>query len=283
LKRQQCLTSLVFMKMSSIRFSACGGALSVLRAGPDDGPAVILIHGLGWDAQRLWHKQIAVLAEAGWQVIAPDMRGVGKSAMLNQPISIRDYADDIVGLMSEAQVGSAVLVGFSMGCLIAADLAARLGSQTGGLVLACGGLRSTTDGASATEQMLARAKVLGPKAFAAEQSAMVFGETYVIQNPKAVTAFAAWRAKMDQPSLHHAFRAGYGCDYEGVVAKLTCPISIIAADQDRFLPLDAAKVLARKLSDAPVHVIKDSGHMAPVEQPQAFNAALLDILSRVPS
>lgn len=244
---------------------------------------MVLIHGLGWDAERLWHNQIDVLAEAGWQVTAPDMLGVGQSAVLTQPVTIRDYADDIAELLSEARVGLAVLVGFSMGCLIAADLAARQQPETAGLVLACGGLRSTTDGAAATEQMLARAEALGPKAFAAEQSEMVFGTTYATQHPKAVTAFAAWRAEMDQPSLHHAFRAGYGCDYEGAVAKLTCPISIIAADQDRFLPLASAKALAGILSDAPVHVINDSGHMAPVEQPKAFNAALLDILLRVPS
>jgi pimeloyl-ACP methyl ester carboxylesterase len=236
---------------------------------------------LGWDAERLWQNQIGALARAGWRVHAPDMRGVGQSVPLAGPVSIVDYADDISLLLIEAGITRPTLVGFSMGCVIATELALRPEVDACGLVLACGGLRSTQDGEAATEQMLALARDLGPDGFAQKQSIAIFGESYARNHPESVADFARWRAEMDQPSLHHAFRAGFGCDYESRLPDVPCPVSVIAADQDSFLSLASAHDLAAKAADARVHVIKDSGHMAPVEQPRAFTAALLTSLQEV--
>lgn len=269
------------MDMQIQRFVALDGQLSCLNSGPEKGPEVVLLHGLGWDAERLWHNQIRALAQAGWRVHAPDMRGVGQSVPLAGRVTLVDYANDAALLMVEAKVTRPVLVGFSMGCVIATELALRPEVNACGLVLACGGLRTTEDGAIATEQMLERAKDLGPEKFASEQSIAIFGKSYAQNRQDAVADFIRWRAEMDQPSLHHAFRAGFGCDYEDKLPDLRCPVSVIAADQDKFLLLSSAHALAEKANKAPVHTIKDSGHMAPVEQPEAFTAALLASLQQV--
>jgi len=269
------------MDVQTHRFMALGGHLSCLNAGPAEGPDVILLHGLGWDAERLWHNQIRALAQAGWRVHAPDMRGVGQSVPLTGAVTIVDYADDVALLLAEARIARPMLVGFSMGCVIATELALRPEVNACGLVLACGGLRSTEDGEIATERMLERARDLGPEDFSLEQSTAIFGKSYARNHPDAVADFVRWRAEMDQPSLHHAFRAGYGCDYEDRLSDLRCPVSVIAADQDNFLSLSSAYALAEKAAEAPVHAIKDSGHMVPVEQPEAFAAALLTSLHEV--
>lgn len=273
--------SLTGMRSPTHRSAALGGRLSYLRAGPEQGRDLVLIHGLGWDAERLWRHQIAAVARAGWRVFAPDMRGVGYSAPLTGPVTIVDYANDVAGLIADQRITRPVLVGFSMGCPIAADLALRLQIEARGLVLACGGLRSSALGAQATERMLIRATALGPTAFAAEQSIAIFGPAYAAAHPGAIADFVRWRAQMDQPGLHHAFRAGFGCDYEARLSEMPCPVSVIAADLDSFVSVAAARAMAREARDATVHVIANSGHMAPVEQPAAFNAALLDCLAEV--
>lgn len=262
------------------RFAALDGRLSALRAGASDAPAVLLIHGLGWDAARLWAAQVAPLAAAGWQVIAPDLRGTGLSAPLRAPVSIPDFADDLAALLAELDIDAPMLVGFSMGCMTAVDLALRPQVGAAGVVLSCGGLRATAEGMAATDAIIARAITLGAAAFAAEQADAVFGPSYRAQHPANVEDFKHWRAAMDQDSLHHAFRAPYGLDYEARLADLPCPVAVITAAQDAFLPLDASEALAAN-AGAPLHVIADSGHMATVEQPDAFTDALVTSLSRM--
>lgn len=259
------------------RFAALDGMIDCLRAGPDAGPGILLIHGLGWDAGRLWAAQIGPLAAAGWRVLAPDLRGTGRSAPLRAPVAIPDLADDLAALLAAERMARPVLVGFSMGCMTAMDLALRPVVGAAGVVLACGGLRATPDGAAATEAMIARAEQLGPHAFATEQAAVVFGPAYRAEQPHAVQDFIRWRAAMDQVSLHHAFRAAYGLDYDARLSDLTAPLAVIAADTDAFLPLADAQARAAR-AGAPLHVIAGSGHMAPVERPDDFTTALLQAI-----
>src|ERR1700693_3165185 len=61
------------------RFIAANGIIQhVALAGPARAPAILLVHGLGWD-HTLWRNEIDMLAGAGWRAIAPDLRGMGQS------------------------------------------------------------------------------------------------------------------------------------------------------------------------------------------------------------
>ena len=97
-----------------------GIALSVARAGPTDGPPVILLHGFPED-WTCWHRQIGPLAEAGFGVLAPDHRGYGGS---DKPEGVASYtldrlADDVVGLIESTGRSSASLVGHDWGGVVA--------------------------------------------------------------------------------------------------------------------------------------------------------------------
>lgn len=236
----------------------------------------MLVHGLGWDGARLWAAQANALADAGFRVIVPDLRGTGASPPLRAPVSTGDLARDLALLLQTQGAEAPALVGFSMGAMVVASVPATCGARV--VVLACGGLAATEEGAAATEAMLARAAGLGAKAFAREQAAIVFGPDFAATQPNAVDDFVRWRAAMDQESLHHAFRAPFGQDLRAAVRALSCPVHLIAADQDRFLRVAEMAALSREVGAASMTVIESSGHMAPVERPAAFNAALLSAL-----
>ncbi len=259
--------------------SAAG--LQVLVAGPEEAPCVVLLHGLGWDAPSLWAAQIEALAGAGWRVLAPDLRGTGGSPVLRGRVGIAALADDVAEMLAEAQVAAPVLVGFSMGAMVAVDLALRPGIAPAGLVLACGGVASSPTGEAGVTAMLARAQAMGPRAFAQEQAQAIFAPDWAARNGQAVAAFIARRAAMDQASLHHSFRAPFGCDYSGGLARIACPALVIAAGRDSFLSVADCRALAEALPRAELTVIEESGHMAPVETAEAFNAALLSFLARM--
>jgi pimeloyl-ACP methyl ester carboxylesterase len=262
------------MDQRFVRTTCPVSGLSFLAGGA--GLPVVLVHGLGWDGERLWVEQAAALADAGFRVIVPDLRGTGASPPLRTPVTTGDLAHDLALLLQAQAVQSPALVGFSMGAMVVASLAASCDPRV--VVLACGGLAARADGAAATEAMLARATGLGPLAFAQEQAAAIFGPAYAAAHPAAVTDFITWRAAMDQISLHHAFRAPFGQDLRPAVQALSCPIHLIAADQDRFLRVAELAALSREIGAASLTVIDDAGHMAPVERPAAFNAALLSAL-----
>lgn len=267
------------MDQRFVRTSCPASGLSFLAGGA--GPVVVLVHGLGWDGARLWAGQLAPLADAGFRVIVPDLRGTGASPPLDEGATVGDLARDLA-VMLEALLAAEeapALVGFSMGAMVAVLAAAQVPAR--GLVLACGGLVATADGAAGVEAMLARAEDLGPGAFAAEQAEMIFGAGYTARAPEAVADFAVWRAAMDQQSLHAAFRAPFGHDLRDVARGLGVPVHLIAADQDRFLRVADMAALGQEIGAASLTVIEDSGHMAPVEQPGAFNAALLSALEGV--
>lgn len=258
-----------------------GVGLSVLRAGPETGRPVVLIHGLGWDAARLWAEQMARLAADGWRVLAPDLRGNGGSEPIRQPISISDLADDVAAALQAMGVARPILVGFSMGGMVATDLALRPGVGAAGLMIACGGVTCPPEAEAAVDAMLERAGRLGAEAFAAEQATAIFAPAWAEANPKAVADFRVWRAAMDQESLFHSFRAPYGCDYAPRLASIACPVAVLAAAEDSFIDPADARALAARFPDARFDLLPGAGHMAPIEAPDAFADRLGAFLARV--
>ncbi|MEM6381919.1 MAG: alpha/beta hydrolase [Pseudomonadota bacterium] len=245
-----------------------------------DGVPVVLIHGLGWDAERLWLPTIEEFGPGSWRFLAPDMRGVGQSSKLDRPYTISAYADDIETVIEALKVDKCVLVGFSMGGMVATQLAGRLGERALGMALCCAGLASTPESEAEVDAMLARASQLGAQAFASEQAAAIWHPEWAAANPGAVSDFKDWRAAMDQQALFNAFRAPAGCDLTGTFAGLKCPIATVFAADDAFISLEDARATAAVNPRASFTVISPSGHMAPIEQPAQFNAALRDFLNR---
>ncbi|MDX2356936.1 alpha/beta hydrolase [Dietzia sp. PP-33] len=90
---------------------------------PDDGPgAVVLLHGFPhfWFT---WHRMIPELAAAGWRVIAPDLRGMGRSDAPTdvQAYTPREVVDDVLAVCDAEGAGRVVLVGFDFGAGVAYD------------------------------------------------------------------------------------------------------------------------------------------------------------------
>jgi 3-oxoadipate enol-lactonase len=265
--------------MSQMRtITANGIRQEYLDGGAPDAPPVLLIHGLGWDAARLWSGTAAALAAAGYRALAPNLRGVGGTEATEAAYTTDLYAADLHGLLVALGLGPLPVVGFSMGASVAGALVARK-APVSALVLACGGLHGTEAGRRGTEEMLARAETLGPGAFAAEQAEAVFRPAWAAAHPDAVADFKRWRAAMDHSALFRAFRSGYGVDMRDAVRDAGLPTQVIAADTDAFCALDDMRAMARRIPGARFDVITECGHMAPIEQPEAFDAALAGFLA----
>ena len=95
-----------------------------------DGRPVLLLHGFP-DSGRLWRNQVPALAEAGFKVIVPDLRGYGRS---DKPTKVEDYAvqwlaGDVLAVMSDAGVERSHVVGHDWGAALAWALGAVAGDR----------------------------------------------------------------------------------------------------------------------------------------------------------
>ena len=113
-----------------------GITVRVATSGPDDGPAVVLLHG--WGASLYMHRcALEELAAAGFRAIAPDLRGHGLSDKPRGPGSYTTaaYVDDLFALMDQLGVERASVVGQSMGAAIAVHAALRRPERVERIVL----------------------------------------------------------------------------------------------------------------------------------------------------
>jgi pimeloyl-ACP methyl ester carboxylesterase len=100
--------------------------LNAIAAGPEDGPAVILLHGFP-EFSYGWRKQIAPLAEAGFRVIVPDQRGYNLSS---KPSAVRDYGlreltADVIAIADQVGREKIFLAGHDWGAAVAWNAAMR--------------------------------------------------------------------------------------------------------------------------------------------------------------
>lgn len=243
-----------------------------------EGPALVLLHGLGWD-HSLWARELTAYA-GRYRVIAPDLRGHGWTDKPDAPYSIAQYAADIAGLLDTLGVTRAAVLGFSLGGAILMRLAADRPDLVGAAVFACCGAGSTAQGEAGTEAMLDRAAGLGARRFAEEQAETVWSPAWARAHPERVAAFIGWRASMDQAALARAFRSGYGTDHWGLLPGIAVPSLVLAADQDSFCDVPILRRIAAALPDAEFALITGSGHQISIEQPEQFDRALLPFLDR---
>lgn len=114
--------------------AVAGGRLEYDDVG--EGDAVVLIHG-GLVDRRLWDGQMAALSD-GYRVVRYDLRGLGRSSMPAGPFS---HLDDLDRLLDALGVDEAVLMGLSLGGMIAMDYALEHARRVRTLILAAPGLR----------------------------------------------------------------------------------------------------------------------------------------------
>jgi 3-oxoadipate enol-lactonase len=106
----------------------------VREAGPEDAPPVLLLHGWLYDGHVTWHRIVPDLAER-YRVIVLDLRNHGKTDRIRSHCDIADMADDVARVLDTLGLGPLPVVGYSLGGMVAQELALRSPGRVTGLVL----------------------------------------------------------------------------------------------------------------------------------------------------
>ena len=239
------------------------------------GPAVVFLHGIG-GTSNVYQVQADALSSA-YQVIRPDFAGAGRSPAGGE-ISIESHAADIVAVMDTLGAGPAVIVGHSMGTLVARALAARHPAKVAGLALL--GPVQPPD-AAGREAILARAAVLRAEGTAAIADAIVARSLSpgTRSAKPEIAAFVRELVMRQDPE-------GYARNNEALAAAADpgpvdprVPLLLVAGRDDPLSPPSVSERIASAHGSADVRVIDGIGHQIPLEDARRTTQTLTAFIS----
>lgn len=245
------------------------------RAGT--GEPLVLVHGyLGGSGQ--WEREIDHFSQ-GFDVIAPDLPGYGDASGLPALDRIEDMAEAVIGLIDRLGIERFVLLGHSMGGMIAQEIAARIAPRITRLVLyGTGPLGLMPDRFESIERSKERLRAEGVACTARRIAATWFRNAEAGRGFELVAGIGA-RAS-DQAAVM-GLDAMAHWDGRGALEKLAMPVLVVWGDSDKSYRWPQVETLWRTLSDARLSVISGAAHAAHLEKPHLFHAILDDFLSEV--
>ncbi len=244
-------------------------------------PTVIFIHGVLND-HSVWILQTRYLAHHGWNVLAVDLPGHGRSEG-EAPASVEAGADFVLALMDAAAVPRAALVGHSWGSLIALEATARRPERVSQLVMVGTAFPMRVSPAllessiSAPDRAIAMVNTFSHSTLAPPPSALGPG-TWLYGGSRALMK----RILASNPKVNVFHRGFKACDdYRGgeaAMEKVRCPVLFVLGRKDAMTPPQAAASLQRKADNSRT-VVLDAGHSLMTEAPDGVLDAIKGALS----
>lgn len=255
-----------------------GAGLAYRCDGPEDAvDTVLMIGGLG-DDHRCWDSQVPLLTAKGLRIVRADNRGAGLSEADLSGLTIARMADDLVVLLDALNLDRAVVVGCSMGGLVAQDLAARHAGRVAALALVATAPRLS----AATRLALGLWRELAGAGSDGHQWALLdtclhgFSNAWIERN---MAAMPAWTAPGSQSREAFAAQIGAMLAFEPVGALPDVPTVVLHGREDMVMPLAAAREFLTQNPAATIEVV-DCGHAIAIEQTVWLNDALDRFINR---
>lgn len=256
------------------------------------GKPIVFVHGLSGSWPN-WLEQLPVFSANGYRAIAMDLPGFGHSPMPNERITISSYARLLDRLLGELGIGAATVVGNSMGGFVSAELAIAFPRRVERLVLVSPAGLSTYNHPRATRALPTLQRfnriVAAYTAWLAAKSDQVTARPalrnatlgLVTAHPSRLPgSLAAEQLRgAGKPGFIQALEANLHYDFRDRLPEIACPTLIVWGDRDRVITVRDAAVYAELIPGSKKVVYEDTGHMAMLERPAAFNALLAEFLS----
>lgn len=257
----------------------------VLTAGPEDGEALVLMHGTGGHLEAYAHN-VAAFADAGYRVVAYDFPGHAGTTHASEDLELPQYAAHLLGLLDALGIDKAHLNGESLGGWVAIKFAARHPDRVLRTVL------NTPGGTMARPEVMERLRVLSQAAADEPSSERVRARLeWLMADPATVTdELVAIRAG-------HYGREGYADSARRILclqdpeirrrnmvtdedlANVKSPSLVVWTSDDPSGPAAAGLEMAEKIPEARFQLVTGAGHWPQWEQAAVFNDLVIGFLA----
>jgi pimeloyl-ACP methyl ester carboxylesterase len=254
--------------------------LSVFLEGSSKNRAIIFVHGFPYD-HTMWQAQIDELSK-NYFCVAYDIRGLGDSPVGDGQYTMESFVDDLELILTELKLDKPVLCGLSMGGYIGLRALERFENKFSAVVLC-----DTRSEADNNEGKLKRSAAIkrinseGIEPFVKDFITNCYGDHYKQKHKDDFEKRIAKSSGFDPVGVKGSLLAMLGRnDTTEYLGKIKIPTLIICGELDALTPPPIMMAMADKINNAEFVIIKNSGHMSPIENPEEANDSIARFLEK---
>jgi pimeloyl-ACP methyl ester carboxylesterase len=246
------------------------------------GLPVVLLHAFPLD-RSMWQPQVEPLASAGFRVLSVDLPGFGETPCDPQCFTMDRGADHVSALLGALEIERAVVVGLSMGGYVAMSIARRHPHLLAALVLA--DTRAAPDVPhlrANRDKLIAAVKEKGALAAAEAMLHNLLSEPTRSTNPGLIERIRTIILRQSIEGLVAGLQALRDRpDAAPVLETVEAPTLVLVGEFDTVTPMITAARIAGTIRKSSLTHIPGAGHLSNLENPDAFNTALIGFLKRL--
>ena len=243
------------------------GAIGVVESGGGDATPIIFLHGVGSD-KSVWASQLAHFGQQR-RAVAFDYPGYGESDP-SPDATGDDFAAVILAAMDALDIDRAHVCGLSLGGVIAIALHAADPSRCASLILA-DSFAVHPDGQAIFDRSEAASRTVGMRGLAEARAGALLGTA---ATPAMHAEVIDTMSNIDPAAYVIGARAVWLADQIDRASAIRVPTFVLVGDEDSIAPPALSEQLVSLIPGATMEVIAGVGHLANLEQPAAFNAAV---------
>jgi poly(3-hydroxyoctanoate) depolymerase len=261
-----------------VDFLATAAAPSVRVAGTGEGEPLLLINGLGANLE-MWQPLVGELSSAR-ELIAFDLPGTGRSARPRWPLRMSQLAGVVTELLDELGHEQLDVLGYSLGGIVAQELAHRAPGRIRRLVLCATtpGLPSVPPDPIVTALMLTPARYWNRQL--GEMILPIIAGGRTARDPRALRAGLEKRLVQPPSALGYLYQlyAMSGWSSHPWIRTVRHQTLVMHGDRDPVVPLVNGRYLADSLPHGRLHVVNGAGHLFLLDEPGSAAPALVSFL-----
>lgn len=246
------------------------------------GPTVLMLHGIG-GGHLAFAPQVETLASAGYRAVAWDMPGYGHSAPI-EPYTFKGLAQSCIALIESLKCADVILLGHSMGGMVAQEVVARRPDLVSKLVL-CGTSPAfgKPDGDWQREFIAQRTAPLDAGKSMADLADLLVPQMVGPGSlPEGVRLATHCMSLVPAATYRRALQCIVTFDRRDDLQRIRVPTLLIAGEQDRNAPPAVMRKMAEAIPNSTYLEMKGVGHLQNLEAPEDFDGMLLNFLALPP-
>jgi len=237
--------------------------------------ALVLIHAFPLSG-AMWEHERRSLRDAAAPIIAPSLPGFGGTAVPRGDASMDDYADSVIAAMDAAKIERAAVAGISMGGYVAFAMWRRYRERIERLFLA--DTRAEADTNEARDKRLRLAELI--REHGIETLLKAPPQWLRKGSPHWDPLLKMIRGQAPEGIAQGSIAMAHRPDSRPDLPTIDVPTAVVVGEEDSITPLEMSQTMSDAIPGSTLSVIPGAGHIANIEAPTAFEAALRAWLRR---